>query len=397
VMRRRLIAFALAVAAPLALPAAASAVANHFQLDTPATVTAGNSFMVPISARNPDNSVDTGYNGPVSLGSSDQAATLPASVTLTSGTGSFSATLNTPGCRRITGSDGSLTTSSPVIAVNGCDIIDSQTGDLTAGDPTQTARLARDGVSSQCGSTKVPSLLSTGQRAYDAYSYTNLTNGPLCITVDLDPGASCGAVAIFNASYLGAFVPSNPLTNYAGDPGFSSGPGWVASYSFTVPAGASFTNVVHVFAAGATCTGYFYSASSSKPFARTLPAATGNAAVGDVLGFATGTWAGTPSFSYQWRRCDASGASCADIPGATSGTYAPAEADVGSTLRLRVADTDALGTSTADSPPTAVVAGPPPNTTAAGTGQTPVKRKKCKKHKKRSASAAKKKCKKKRR
>jgi hypothetical protein len=405
-LRRSAAAAIVAALAALALPAAASAAAaNHFALSVPATATPGSSFMVTVTARDSGNAIDTTYNnGAVPLSSSDPAATLPGTVAIASGTGTFTATLNTPGCRRFTANDGSISGSSPAIAVNGCDVIDAQNNvDLSAGDPTQTGRIALDGTPSQCGSTKVPTIgAATGDRHYDAYTYNNLTNGSLCITVDLDPGANCAAAGIFNVSYLGAYLPASPLTDYAGDPGGASpAGGTVASESFTVPAGAGFTNVVHALVpvpgAGSTCTGYFYSASSNKPFANSLPAAVGSAAVGDTLGFSTGQWVGTQSFSYQWRRCDAAGANCGDISGATNGSYAPADADVGSTLRIRVAATDGLGTSTADSPPTAVVTGPPPNTTAAGTGQTPVKKKKCKKHKKHHASAAKKKCKKKRR
>jgi hypothetical protein len=244
--------------------------------------------------------------------------------------------------------------------------------------------LIRDAIPSQCGSTKAQSLATaTGARAYDAYTYTNLTNGPLCITVDLDPGASCAATPIFNASYVGPFVPASPLTNYAGDPGGSSPAGGdVVSESFTVPAGGNFTNVVHALDPGGTCTAYFYSTSSSKPFASSLPSAVGTPQVGQTLGWTTGFWIGTPSFSYQWRRCDTSGANCADIPGATAGSYAPVSADVGSTLRIRVADTDGLGTSTADSPPTAVVASAPVSLAGTGSQQPTTKKKKCKKHKK---------------
>ena len=391
-------ALLVAVLGVLAVPATASAVANHFSVVAPPTVTAGSSFSVTVTARNPDNTTDTTYAGPVTLTSSDPAAVLPTPLTLALGTGTGSATLNTPGCRRITASDGSISGSSSAIPVNGCDFFDSQTGSLTGGDPTQVGRVpvpSSPAGPNQCGSTKSSgSSPDSNPRAYDAYAYTNLTNGPLCITVDLDPGASCAAAVIFNVSYLGAFVPSNPLTNYVSDPGNPSpAGGTVASESFTVPAGGSFANVVHALNSGGTCTGYFYSASSSKPFAKSLPSTSGTAAVGDVLGWDTGQWAGTPSFSYQWRRCDAAGANCADIPGATSGTYAPAQADVGSTLRIRVADTDGLGTSTADSPPTAVVTGSPPN--GSPSPAPTARKKKCKKHKKRSASAAKK-CKKKR-
>lgn len=38
---------------------------------------------------------------------------------------------------------------------------------------------------------------------------------------------------------------------------------------------------------------------------------------------------------FQWERCDASGAACVDIPGATSSTYLIVSADLGHTLRAR--------------------------------------------------------------
>lgn len=62
--------------------------------------------------------------------------------------------------------------------------------------------------------------------------------------------------------------------------------------------------------------------------------------------------------TYQWRRCDSSGASCVDIGGATSSTYVPVLADVGSTIRV----VKTVGIDSATSPPTDVIqpAGSPP-------------------------------------
>ena len=97
--------------------------------------------------------------------------------------------------------------------------------------------------------------------------------------------------------------------------------------------------------------------------------------MGQVLGWDTGTWSDNSNFTYQWRRCDQAGTGCADIPGATSGTYAPGSSDVGSTLRIRVFATSALGTSSADSPPTAAVTTPITQVTV--TGQRAAALKKC--------------------
>jgi hypothetical protein len=78
--------------------------------------------------------------------------------------------------------------------------------------------------------------------------------------------------------------------------------------------------------------------------------------VGQTLSAGTGSWTGNPtSFSFQWQRCDAGGANCVDIPGATSGTYAPVGADVGSTIRVAVTARNSVGEATAFSAPTAVV------------------------------------------
>ena len=63
----------------------------------------------------------------------------------------------------------------------------------------------------------------------------------------------------------------------------------------------------------------------------------GQAEVGSLLSASTGTWTGSPaSYAYLWRRCDASGLACVDVPDATSATYLVQAADLGSTLRARV-------------------------------------------------------------
>jgi hypothetical protein len=77
------------------------------------------------------------------------------------------------------------------------------------------------------------------------------------------------------------------------------------------------------------------------PVADNAPAISGTAAVGQTLTAVPGTW--LPSlvtFSYRWLRCDAIGAGCTPIAGATGATYSPVAADSG--RRLSVAVTAAL-------------------------------------------------------
>ena len=60
-----------------------------------------------------------------------------------------------------------------------------------------------------------------------------------------------------------------------------------------------------------------------RPSAFTLPTISGITQNGQVLTGAHGGWHNSPtSYFHQWRRCDSGGANCADIAGATSGTYA---------------------------------------------------------------------------
>jgi hypothetical protein len=88
------------------------------------------------------------------------------------------------------------------------------------------------------------------------------------------------------------------------------------------------------------------------------PTVSGTPTEGQTLVGADGTWAGTApiSFSYAWARCDATGAACAAVTGATSKTYVLAAADVDKTLRLSVTAKNSLGSETQTSAPTAQIA-----------------------------------------
>jgi hypothetical protein len=79
--------------------------------------------------------------------------------------------------------------------------------------------------------------------------------------------------------------------------------------------------------------------------------------VGQAVGTSGGGWSGAPAISlgYQWQRCDAAGANCAPIPGATTQTYAIAPGDAGFTLDVVVSATNVYGSASATSAPTGVV------------------------------------------
>jgi RHS repeat-associated protein len=88
------------------------------------------------------------------------------------------------------------------------------------------------------------------------------------------------------------------------------------------------------------------------------PAISGEAKKGQTLTASTGSWSGTPSISYayQWEACNSSGASCANISGATSSSYALGQGNVGTTLRVTVTATNAGGSASSTSEATEAVA-----------------------------------------
>jgi len=81
-------------------------VATHFSV-TPATTTptAGTGFNFTVAALDASNATVSSYAGTVHFSSSDSQAVLPANSRLTSGTGTFSATLKTSGIQTITATD----------------------------------------------------------------------------------------------------------------------------------------------------------------------------------------------------------------------------------------------------------------------------------------------------
>jgi hypothetical protein len=85
------------------------------------------------------------------------------------------------------------------------------------------------------------------------------------------------------------------------------------------------------------------------------PRITGTYAVGEPLTAVNGNWTGATSFAYQWEQCDAAGAACTVITGATAKTYTVRSADTGKTLRVQVTGTNKYGSAKATSDPTPVI------------------------------------------
>lgn len=93
------------------------------------------------------------------------------------------------------------------------------------------------------------------------------------------------------------------------------------------------------------------------------PVISGNAAVGETLTATPGTWAGATSFSFQWQQCDAVGATCTVVAGATGRTYGVRATDIGHTLRIDVTASNKYGKTQVTSDRTDLVTATPTPTT----------------------------------
>jgi hypothetical protein len=146
-------------------------------------------------------------------------------------------------------------------------------------------------------------------------------------------------------------------------------------------AAATLTALVAAVTLFAT-TGFAGSSSATAdnyaPVSKEAPAIEGTAEVGKTLTATTGTWVyqSTPTFTFQWLRCDSKGDNCAQLKSSTKNTYDVGSDDVGDTLRVLVTAQNKEGTTTANSAPTAVVtkaapATPPPPSGPAGAIKLP--------------------------
>ncbi len=101
----------------------------------------------------------------------------------------------------------------------------------------------------------------------------------------------------------------------------------------------------------------------------TAPSIFGPFAAGQQLNATTGSWAGSEpiAYAYEWRSCDANGANCSKIAGASAGTYTPTAEQIGHTLQVVVTASNGVGLESANSSTTAQIKPTPPTNTSAPT------------------------------
>jgi len=105
---------------------------------------------------------------------------------------------------------------------------------------------------------------------------------------------------------------------------------------------------------------------ATAPEILTEPVISGTARVGSLL-TGSATWRGdpAPTAAWTWLRCARTTGTCDVIAGATSATYRPVAADVGTVLRVRLRVTNVHGAVEKRSDPTPVVASAPSPTPTA--------------------------------
>ncbi len=164
-------------------------------------------------------------------------------------------------------------------------------------------------------------------------SFGTWTGGPTTYTVDWrrcdTAGAGCVSTGATGTSYAVA----------AGDLGSR-----MRAYVTAANAGGGSTAV----SGPSSVVGF------APPENRGAPQVTGTPRAGSKLTAAPGDWIDAASYGYRWWRCV--GSTCAYVAGATDASFVLRDADAGATFRAVVTATNATGSSTAHSEPTAVVA-----------------------------------------
>jgi hypothetical protein len=103
------------------------------------------------------------------------------------------------------------------------------------------------------------------------------------------------------------------------------------------------------------------SPSPNAPRSVSPPTISGNTSLGSTLTATAGGWTGPQpiNYGYQWLICGANGNACHDIGGATGTTYQLRNGDSGNTVRVRVTASNANGSSSQTSAPTARISATP--------------------------------------
>ncbi len=166
------------------------AAASQFLVSAPAKVTATTAFTFTVAAEDPFDNAVPSYAGTVHFTSSDSAAILPVNATLTDGTGSFSATLETTGYQTLTATDSvssAITGTSGQIEVAGLatHFAVSVPANATAGTAFSFTVTALDGLNDTASNYTGVVHFTSGDPLANLPADVSLTNGVGSFTATL--------------------------------------------------------------------------------------------------------------------------------------------------------------------------------------------------------------------
>jgi hypothetical protein len=230
----------------------------QFAVSAPASATAGSAFSFTVTAEDAQGNPTPTYTGTVKFTSTDPAAGLPDSSTLTNGTGTFSATLKTAGSQTISATDtvtGSIAGISNTIAVVGAaatKLVVSAPAAATAGSAFTVTVTAEDTFGNVATSYTGTDAFTSTDIAASLPAGSTLTNGvgTFSVTLETAGNQTITATDTTTASIAGTSGPvgvtaatavklivSAPATATAG-----------AALDFTVTAEDAFGNVATGYA-----------------------------------------------------------------------------------------------------------------------------------------------------
>jgi hypothetical protein len=256
-------------------------------------------------------------------------------------------------------------------ALEQCTAVDDEGGEVTfnprsPNSSSQGALLTTygpTGVGIACpSSTQCTVAASQGYLAQNEVTFNPQSPGSATpARVEGGPGVACGSptfcAAVGSQGASASAEPSGGTTAWSWPDAYSD------PYGLTAASCPSTTVCVGVDAAGDVIIGEV-GATVPVPINLRRPEVYGNTFEGRRLYGSQGQWLDNPTaYTYQWEKCNASGAGCSLVSEATESSYVPGAADLGHALRLKVTAVNAGGSSTpVESPPTsAVTVGSPLN------------------------------------
>lgn len=159
-------------------------------------------------------------------------------------------------------------------------------------------------------------------------------------------GVSASPIVVGGLVFVGSSQGYPPTGNLYALDAATGATTWTTSLA-AVPKSLAASNGTLVVYAGNQLLAYRSAGAIVDPPAnQSQPSVEGSAELNDTKAADVGVWSGLPStYTYQWQKCDAGGANCADIQGATGPTYVPGGDAYGKTLRVKVAGINDIGAS----------------------------------------------------